>query len=399
MRSLWLGVVFFLFALLAPAGAFAAPVNSTAPALSGDGGQTGSTLTVDPGTWSGSPSFSYQWQRCDDNEQCVDIVGATSVLYVAASADAASYLQALVTATDGTGSTSATAVESRGSGSPRPTSNPDWADSGGDIGEELHTANGWIGQRPIVVSYHWGHCPTSGGCAAPDPVPNGSGAIYVTTPADFGTEMAVYVEATNASGTWAATTVAPWLWGSPRVIPSANGDPWGILAVDHYYVGDPLPLILPTWKPSTIVPQYQWERCELINGTCTPIPGATYLDYRPTSADVDNSLQLDITLTNSLGTDVENAWSGIIEANPNPPAPPSPPPAAGSPPAPVPPAIAPTTVPKLKPVPVETPAAPQVPPTAPKPLAKPKAKAKAKAKAKVKAKAKPKPAPKKQKKR
>jgi large repetitive protein len=371
MKSLRLTLAIGAIALLLPATALAAPGNSTPPSVSGDGSQAGSTLSVDPGSWSSSPTFAYQWQRCNDNAACADIAGATSASYTASGADAAGYLQAVVTATDGTGSASATAVEGRGSGPPRPTDDPDWGDNGGDIGEALVSAGGWIGQRPITVSYEWGHC-TFTNCGLV-PIPGATGRTYVTTPSDWGTSMAVYVEAHNASGNWARTTVVGRLWGTPHIL--FTPDPWGIAAQDHYYAGEPLPLRPPIWKPSTVALSYQWQRCDPVTGDCPDIPGATSIDYVPTAADIESSLQLTITASNDLGTDVEQAWSGIIEANPNPP-PPSPPPpvSAGSSDAPPAPAAVPVGASPAAPISVAAPK-PQVKPVAKKPKAAPKKKA------------------------
>ena len=58
--------------------AAAPPVSATPPSVSGTP-EDGSTLTVDPGTWTGTPptDYEYQWQRCDaDGTNCVDIAGA-----------------------------------------------------------------------------------------------------------------------------------------------------------------------------------------------------------------------------------------------------------------------------------------------------------------------------------
>jgi hypothetical protein len=61
-----------------------APANTKAPTLSGSA-QQGSTLKVDPGTWSGTTpiTFDYTWQRCDANgNNCSTFIthnaGATS---------------------------------------------------------------------------------------------------------------------------------------------------------------------------------------------------------------------------------------------------------------------------------------------------------------------------------
>jgi hypothetical protein len=94
-----------------PAGS--APKNTSPPTVSGNP-QEGSTLTVSPGSWSGTPAphFSYQWQRCvGTGGGCADIAGATTTTYVLVSADVAHTLRVNVTATNTNGSSVATSAE------------------------------------------------------------------------------------------------------------------------------------------------------------------------------------------------------------------------------------------------------------------------------------------------
>ena len=62
----------------------AAPVQTTAPSISGTA-RDGETLTANPGTWGGTqPTFTYQWVSCDSTgTSCTDIAGATGRTYVA----------------------------------------------------------------------------------------------------------------------------------------------------------------------------------------------------------------------------------------------------------------------------------------------------------------------------
>jgi len=90
-----------------------APKNTSPPTISGTP-QEGATLTVNPGSWSGTPapSFSYQWERCvGTGGGCAAISGATGTTYVATSADVAHTLLAQVTARNATGSSTANTAE------------------------------------------------------------------------------------------------------------------------------------------------------------------------------------------------------------------------------------------------------------------------------------------------
>ena len=90
-----------------------APSNTAAPTISGNT-YVGQTLTANPGTWNSqtTPTFSYQWQRCDKlGNGCAAISGATSQTYVVQSADVGSTLRVVVKATNSSGSTSATSAQ------------------------------------------------------------------------------------------------------------------------------------------------------------------------------------------------------------------------------------------------------------------------------------------------
>ncbi len=80
------------------------PVAGAPPAITGQD-SVGQTLNGSAGAWSGSPSFSYQWQRCAPG--CADIAGATQSRYTLTDADAGAKLLLVVTATDAAGSTQA----------------------------------------------------------------------------------------------------------------------------------------------------------------------------------------------------------------------------------------------------------------------------------------------------
>jgi hypothetical protein len=77
------------------------PVNTVAPAITGTA-QEGQTLTCSTGTWSGSPSYTYQWKRNGSN-----IGSATNSTYTVVTADVGQSIKCTVTATNFIGSASA----------------------------------------------------------------------------------------------------------------------------------------------------------------------------------------------------------------------------------------------------------------------------------------------------
>jgi hypothetical protein len=84
------------------------PVNSAAPTISGTT-TFGQVLTTTTGTWSNSPTYTYQWSRsASSGGSYTNISGATSSTYNLVAVDVGQYLKSTVTATNGSGSASAT---------------------------------------------------------------------------------------------------------------------------------------------------------------------------------------------------------------------------------------------------------------------------------------------------
>ena len=77
------------------------PVNSVAPVLSGTTTE-GSVLSCTTGTWSGSPTYAYQWKRGAAN------VGTNANTYTLVAGDIGSNMTCVVTATNAGGAASAT---------------------------------------------------------------------------------------------------------------------------------------------------------------------------------------------------------------------------------------------------------------------------------------------------
>ena len=90
--------------LLAAGASVVAPANTALPVISGTT-IVGQTLTTSNGTWTGSPTFTYQWLRGGSN-----ISGATASSYLLVTADLSATITATVTATNAGGSTGATSA-------------------------------------------------------------------------------------------------------------------------------------------------------------------------------------------------------------------------------------------------------------------------------------------------
>ncbi|HMC70351.1 MAG TPA: LamG-like jellyroll fold domain-containing protein, partial [Mycobacteriales bacterium] len=99
------------------------PQNTAAPTISGTP-QQGQVLTANEGSWTDTPTFAYQWRRCDSaGANCADIAGAAAKTYTVAAADVGGTLRVVVKGTNAAGSNSATsAATAVVTAAPAPTS-------------------------------------------------------------------------------------------------------------------------------------------------------------------------------------------------------------------------------------------------------------------------------------
>jgi hypothetical protein len=87
--------------ILASANAGNPPVNTVAPAITGTA-QEGQIVTCSTGTWTGTPTYTYQWKRNGSN-----IGSATNSTYTLVTADVGQSIKCTVTATNTLGSSNA----------------------------------------------------------------------------------------------------------------------------------------------------------------------------------------------------------------------------------------------------------------------------------------------------
>jgi len=186
-------------------------VNTVAPTVSGTVG-IGNTLTANHGTWTGSGTitYTYQWQRCNASGlSCVAISGATGSTYVVQSADGNNTLNFIVTASDPTGSASATsAVTTVVPAAPVNTVLP--SISGNQVqGSTLTVSNGtWTGTPSPTFTYQW-YRGTSSTCTAGNTAISGAtSSTYVLQAADAGDKICAVVSASNSQGSASATATA-----------------------------------------------------------------------------------------------------------------------------------------------------------------------------------------------
>jgi hypothetical protein len=168
-----------------------APVNTTAPEVSG-ALYVGESLTTTDGTWTGTPtSYTYQWKRGATN------IGTNSNTYTLVIADASLSISCVVTAINAIGSTNATSntLEPYPLFAPFLNSSPYIGYSPiytGDTAEIITEAN-FGGNEPPTVVYQW---------YSNDILQIGqTGLTYTTTILDQGFNIAVIATGTNSQGT------------------------------------------------------------------------------------------------------------------------------------------------------------------------------------------------------
>ena len=188
------------------------PVNTGLPVVSGSA-VVGQVLSASSGTWSGvpAPTFGYAWQRCDSGgANCAPIGGATSQTYTLVAGDAGSTIRVVVTATNTSGSASASSAQTgvvvAASSPPVNTSLP--VVSGSAVqGQSLSASAGvWSGVPAPTFGYQWQRC-NSGGSSCVDVV-GATGSSLLLGASDVGSTFVVVVTATNGSGSAVASSLA-----------------------------------------------------------------------------------------------------------------------------------------------------------------------------------------------
>lgn len=175
------------------------PENSVAPTITGEA-RIGVELTADPGTWSGSPSFVYRWERADaDGSGRVTINGATTNKYTLVQADVGKIVRVTVTATNVAGSHSASSDDTTEVLPLAPTNTELPSITGTTtVGQDLTAHDGtWTGSPTIVRQ--WIRADDNQGTNAVD-IPGAQGETYTLVGADQGKYMRLLVTGTNDGG-------------------------------------------------------------------------------------------------------------------------------------------------------------------------------------------------------
>jgi hypothetical protein len=267
------------------------PANTVAPSVSGTT-TVGSTLTVDPGTWTNGPtSYQYTWRRCTPT--CAGISGANGSTYVLQPGDAGATIQVLVWAVNGSGhgaaTTSQTATVTAPAAVPANTVAPSVSGTT-TVGSTLTVNAGTWTNGPTSYQYTWRRCtPTCAG------ITGANGSTYVLQQADAGATIQVLVWAVNASGHGAATTSQTATVTAPGAVPANTVAP---AVTGTLTVGSTLTVSTGTWTNSPTSYQFTWRRCA---PTCTGISGANGSTYVLQPGDAGATFQVLVWAVNAAG--------------------------------------------------------------------------------------------------
>jgi hypothetical protein len=284
------------------------PVNEAPPIVKGKPSD-GKKLKATPGKWSGAPaSLTYAWERCDAaGSACAPVTG-NGATYQTGDADVGHRLRVLVTATNGEGKAVATSAPSAKIVplAPKKKSAPSIGGSAADGQLLSATAGSWQGTGPLTYSYQWQSCHGTS-CA---PIAGATGAQYRASSADLAKKLRVTVTATNVAGSKIASskpsaavvpgppvnTSAPSVAGLPTVEQTLTAEPGS-------WVGT---------GPLTYT--YQWRSCNLL-GECEDISGATEATYTVGPLQIANSIEVEVTAHNAVGSSSATSGStNVIKA-------------------------------------------------------------------------------------
>jgi len=272
----------------------AKPQEKLAPQVLGiEPSAIGESLTCSPGSWSGNPTFTFQWVRDSGQPDQTIVEGATGSIYTAEAADQGHSLSCDVTATNSVGNTEAPSANSlrvRGS-KPENVAAPEVSGTPA-VGETLSCEEGtWTGVPAPAYGYLWVR---DQGMPGEEAIGSATSSTYTATTEDRGHSLSCEVTASNSEGsttqlsqrvvvpagtggTAPENTTAPEVAGTP-----ALGET--LTCSEGAWSGSPAPTVT-----------YEWLR----DGSA--IAAATSPTYLVKEADEGHSLTCRVTAVNEEG--------------------------------------------------------------------------------------------------
>ena len=169
------------------------------------------------------------------------------------------------------------------------------------VGQQLTANKGEWSGGPTTYAYQWQRCDNDGSSCGD--ISGATATKYKLTDADTGNTVRVQVTAKNADGSMAANSKATDVV-SGNAAPRATTQP---SIAGKAQVGETLTANPGKWAegPSTFA--YQWQLCDKSGANCKDITGATGQTYGVRSGDKDNTIRVQVTAKNLVGTTTANS--------------------------------------------------------------------------------------------
>jgi hypothetical protein len=272
--------------------------------------QAGQLVTVTNGSWTGNPSFSYQWSACNLSG-CASIPGAIGPSFTPTAQQVGDVLEVEVTATDAAGSNSITSGDSGVvTAEPVPVLATAPTVGGGTTqGDALTVTTGGWTNSPTGYGYQWEDCDAGGqNCT---PIAGATAGTYTLTGTDAGHTVVVAVTATNYGGPSATASSAPTAVVLP--LPPANTAAPQISGTAA--IGQTLTVANGSWNNNPTSFSDQWQSCGASGDSCQPVAGATGTTFEIAAAQAGERLEVVVTAHNAGGdTPAASASTGVVPA-------------------------------------------------------------------------------------
>jgi hypothetical protein len=288
--------------------AWAPPVNTAYPAISGTLRRT-ATLIASPGAWTGvGNTYAYQWQRTTDLATWTDIAGATDTSYTLAAGDVGARLRVVVTASNPDRVVSVPSAFSAVVQAAPPVSTGAPAVAGSaTLGSRLSATTGDWSPVGTGYAYQWQRNAGSGFAA----IAGATDSSYTLVRADVGATVRVRVTATNADGSGTATSAATDAVTAPPLNLVAPAAPAGTLVQGATLTAD-----RGSWD-SAAGYDYTWLRCPGAATTADTscAEAGSGAAYTLGGADVGHTLAVRVTASSAGGsTAATSALTGVVQA-------------------------------------------------------------------------------------
>jgi len=303
-----------------------APQNTAPPTLSGST-EVGQTLTVNPGTWTGTPAptFTVAWQSCDNpiSGDCTPIAGAGNGLtYTTQTSDIYRTIKVSVTATNSAGNASASPMSFGGltiHAVPPVVLTQPVISGDAVVGQTLTVSDGTWSPAQSGLLYYWFTCDDTRGLAGHCTSPGYTSNSYQIVSGDIGHTFVVRVATSDAQtfGETAITAVVTAAVAPANTVAASltdNGAGGGSFAAPK--VGDVLTGHLGTWtgNPTPGLDTYL-EACPG-GSNCAFVTPDSGLNYTLTSADIGSEFGFSVQGHNGVGSGVwsSSGFSGFVTA-------------------------------------------------------------------------------------